>query len=183
MERLITPLRLSCHHPLLHSHHSFSPSPHHPLLSSDGSPATASSPDPYQERCVAGLTYSGIDLLAVILGPSSPLVRQCGVGRSGFATVFGPRGPVFGGVAGGDIDTSQTYRLFQTLLLLFGLQATWWRDLPLGRAGKPPGWGPPPLVPYLGSYFYPRQRNPRTKVVLPILDAESPPPPVLLQES
>src|SRR4051812_29381456 len=43
-----------------------------------------------------------------------------------------------------------------------GPQAPYWRDLPPGRAGRPPGGGvPPPLVPYLAPYFDPSRGNPR----------------------
>ena len=132
-------------------------------------------------------------------------------------------------------DTSQTYQLFQTLLLLFlphscmilmkltrtdavfsraacmiflcvglwifrcprkfpqkyrksthlkepknpGALLAW---PPPGRAGWPLGWVPPPLVTYLGPYFYPSRGNPRTEVVFPILVAEPPPLSVLLRE-
>src|SRR3954463_4971300 len=63
-----------------------------------------------------------------------------------------------------------------------GLQAPCWRGPTPVRAGRPPGGVPPPLVPYLGSYFFPWRENPRTEVVFPVSIAELPPSSVLLQE-
>src|SRR4051812_2109174 len=58
-------------------------------------------------------------------------------------------------------------------------QAPCWRGPTPGRAGRPPGWVLPPMVPYQGPYLFPSRGNPRTEVVFPVSVVEPPPPSVL----